>query len=236
MSFAIATLLLLQSTPPMIPLPAKTDVPDDLGGVVLCADDATSQRMYREYMIDGNGTTLIDFDAFFAGIKATGCVQSSGPITITRVDQRKKLNDGSYIRFVGVRPDGSPVYGIINEDANNRHPRTDLERWLYPRAQNGVLTIAAADKIGYVCATPAIARKVVTAVPENGPSKKQQAAFKKALAANRCATANGKYSVKAVFESRWIDLGFEAGEEWTALTATNTNGKEIGLIYDAALI
>jgi hypothetical protein len=235
MSFSIAALLLLQSAP-AIPLPAKTDIPEDKGGVVICATDAAAQRMYRDYMVDRSDSTMIDLDMFFAGIKATGCVQTSGPITITRVDQRKKLKDGSYIRFAGLRPDKSPVYGIVNEDDNNRHPRSDLERWLDPRSENGSLTLAAADRRGCVCATPAIARKVVLAIPEKVSKARQLAAFKKAIAANRCATANGTYRITAVHESRWIELGFEAGEDWTALTATNAKGGVIGLVYDGALI
>ncbi len=223
---------------PAIPLPAKTDVPADMGGVVLCADDPTARRMYETYFVDKPGSTLINLDAFFAGLKATGCTQTSGPLTISRVDQRKKLADGSYIRFAGLTPDGKPVYGILNEDANNRFPRTDLERWLENRMQNGIINMAEYDRTVYRCPSVQSARAVVTAIPEGEKvsSNRQVKALKNTLKKQKCGKISiGKFTVKAVHESRWIIYGEEDAQEFTALTVIDENGKTVGLVFDGAM-
>ncbi len=231
-----------QSQPPSLPLPTRTDVPEDRGGVVLCPDRASAETMFSTYIADGKaGSTMINLDLFFAGLQATGCTQGGGPLTVSRVEDRKKLAEGGFIRFIGVRPDGSMVIAIMNEDANNRHPRTALERWLEPRSDDGTLTIDAASARAYRCPSVAAARAVVTAITAtdgaagSGQARQSQA-LKAALRRQRCTMASGTFTITDVHEVRMIELGFEAVEEWTALSATDAAGRSIGLVYDGSLM
>ena len=241
MSIGIALLVALQSAP-AIALPAKTDIPADLGGVTLCADDATARTMFETFYVDRAGSTLNDLDVYFAGLQATGCVQSSGPLTISRVDQRKKLGNSSYIRFAGLTPARKAVYGIVNEDNVITHPRTDLERWTRSYYDDGALRLKATpgNAHAYICATPDAARKFVRSIPDaskKGITKSVQLRMKKnALKIQKCSLAKGVFTITAVHEVRSIDIAFEVEEVWTALTALDARGRTVGIVFDASLI
>jgi hypothetical protein len=250
---AIATSFLLNLTQPMpttaqnapataaLPLPAKTDIPADLGGVVICPNEATAMQFYRDYFKNGSGT-MIDIDLFFTGIKATGCIQGGGPMTIISVQERKKLVDGSYIRFVGTLPGGKSAFAIVNENSVISMPRTDLERWQRTYYTGDKLTVDATPKNAhaYLCATPDIARKFVKSIPDyiqKGITKSMQLRAKnRAIKTYKCSLAKGDFSVTAVHEIRTIDIAFEVAEDWTALTAIDAQGRTIGIVFDASLI
>jgi hypothetical protein len=145
--FSLAALALTFFAPPAASdeLPTRTDIPADLGGVVLCPDLANAQRMLRNFHV-ANASGLLDLGVFFEGLEATGCVQESGPLVITSVFERRDIaggGEGPFMLFAARRPSGEQVIGIIDEAANNRHPRTDLERWLVLHAPDGTLMIEA---------------------------------------------------------------------------------------------
>ena len=135
----------------------------------------------------------IDTSLYFRGLAATGCTQDSpaakSPITIQQVLARRTLalapGNETYLVYRGVNAKGVRVVGIVDETGNNRHPRTDFERWLAEFVPDGVLDHdpATMDKL-YVCATTDGARAAVRAIPAKGGEAARNAAFAKARAAN----------------------------------------------------
>ncbi len=222
------------------PLPTKIDIPVDLS-MVQCPNEAAMQMMLRDYYTL-NGTRF-DITAFFKGLEVTGCRQSSGPIKITQVIARKSL-DSVHVAFLGVgngpKPTGDVVFGIVDETLNNTHPRTASERWKKLHAPGGRLIVKTGGKKVYLCATPAAATKVVAAIPpvkQKGVNQPHQIrARDAAIKANGCTLTTGQFDVMGINKSAFISLGNEAGEEWTALTAFNRDGRLVGLLHDSNLM
>jgi hypothetical protein len=90
----------------------------------------------------------------------------------------------------------------------------------------------------YECITPQSARNVVAAIPayRRGASHttRQVQAKNRALQANGCVIARGRFQVEQLHNKVSIITGYEAGEEWYALTATNAQGKTVGILYDVS--
>ncbi|UYV15709.1 hypothetical protein [Porphyrobacter sp. ULC335] len=223
-------------------LPTRTDIPEDLGGVVLCSDINTATRMLREYFV-ANANGRLDLGMFFKGLEVTGCVQTSGPLEISSVVERRDIasgGEGPFMLFAAHRPSGEQVIGIIDEASNNRHPRNDFERWLYLHAPDGTLTIESGEKRAYVCSDRAAAARVIAAIPPvRRPGERnghQITAFQTAITQGKCRPAAGRFRVNAVHGSAFISLGYEAGAEWTALTVTDAQGREQAMVFDASLL
>ncbi len=236
---AVATPAISMRTeiPPSQYMPTKTDIPDDLGGVTTCADAVATAAMFDNYFQNGTGT-MKDIDLYFTGLKATNCVQTSGPMTILRVYDRKKLVDGSYILFEGKLPDGKIITAIVNENSVNTHPRTELERWKREHNPDGKLQTKDFYRPAYRCPSADAARNVVRAIPDpatQGLTKsKALRAFKNALKIQKCTVTKGTFDVIEVYEMQWIILGYEDGPGWTALKAVDDAGRTVGLIYDGS--
>ena len=219
-----------------LPLPTKTDIPSDYSTVICPTRDAAQAMLGNHYVPDKN---WFDGPIFFSGLKATGCNQESGPLRIVSVLGRKSIQagpSGIYLFYQAVRPNGETVYGVVHESGNNNHPRTPFERWLQTYAPGGMLKILAAEKRAYICKNPAVAMKFVSSIPTatlKGVTKAKQLQAKAiALKSNGCAYASGNYHVTAVHNETYINLGFEASEVWTAITARDARGQVVGLVYD----
>ena len=227
------------------PLPAKTDIPSDFS-TVICPGEAAAREMLTTYygVQPAPRNHTIDTSLYFRGLAATGCTQDSpaakSPITIQQVLARRTLalapGNETYLVYRGVNAKGVRVVGIVDETGNNRHPRTDFERWLAEFVPDGVLDHdpATMDKL-YVCATTDGARAAVRAIPAKGGEAARNAAFAKARAANGCReAAAGRYRITARHENRVIPCGFECEDVWNALAATDPRGRPIALIFDGS--
>ncbi len=241
---SLMLMVALQATT-ALPLPQKTDIQADFS-TVICPNEAAARRMLDNHYVANPAPRNygINTDLFFAGLKATGCVQG-GPdaetiIEIKQALARKTIRLASdteiYLLYRGVNGRGKTVVGIVDEPGNNKFPRNDYERWLVEWTRDGVITVsgnADADPV-YSCATPLAARNAVKAVPLKGTERVKRAAFSKALAANKCSkAARGQYRVATVHEDRTISCGYECEDNYTALTATR-GGRTVGLIFDAS--
>ncbi|WP_144037881.1 hypothetical protein [Sphingopyxis sp. KK2] len=227
------------------PLPGKTDIPSDFS-TVICPDEAAAKTMLDHYhgVQPAPRNHTLDTGLFFEGLKATGCVQG-GPdattvITIGEVVARRTLalagGDETYLVYRGANAKGTALVGIVDETGNNKHPRTDFERWLAEFAPEGRLDYdPAAMSVVYSCPTIDAARAAVRAIPAKGGDKAQNTAFTKARTANGCVqAAAGQYRVSARHESRDIQCGFECEDVWNALAATDARGRAVGLIFNGS--
>ena len=92
----------------------------------------------------------------------------------------------------------------------------------------------------YLCPSPADAQKLIQAIVpgrEPGAADPQQIKSRdRAFAAARCRIASGEYRITDVRDSQFVSLGPEAGEDWTALIAIDSDGREVGLVYDASVM
>lgn len=232
------------------PLPAKTDIPADFS-TTICPDANKAVEMLNYITVQpAPHNHIADTDDFFAGLAVTGCTQDdaarSQPIAITRVLQRKTLTLASgeerHIAYVGRDAGGRTVYGVVDESANDRAPRSPLEKWLANQGSvDGTLTIAAPDEFGtltYACTSPADAQAVVQSIaPGNGVADDEKdKAFLQAIEAKRCLPTTGQFRIRAVLEERTIGCGHECEAIWTALDALDSKGAAVGLIYDASLM
>ena len=224
-----------------LPLPEHRDVPEDYSAVI-CPNQASAATMLRDFHQESSYGNL-DTPKFMEGLSATGCEQRGGPLEIDNVIDRRTIGngqDGPFIAFKAHRPDGTAVFGTVDEGGNNRHPRTPLERWTQLHAPDGMLEAGANGLATYRCPTASSAQAVVSAVPkgsESGePDPKQASAFKAALKSQKCAPAAGKFRVTEVHGSIFISLDIESGEDWTALSVTDASGATVGLVYDASLM
>ncbi|MBN8940812.1 MAG: hypothetical protein J0H01_15030 [Rhizobiales bacterium] len=218
-------------------LPEQPEIAEDYA-TYLCPTEAAAATMLVDYL---------QHNRMQAGYQATGCrarTENSGPIRIVEVLRRQDMiqfgTPVTYMLYRGTMQDGQRVTGLVNEQGNNRHPRTPFTRWLASNAPGGTLTIAARDRRGHICPSPDAAMKVVAAIAEakrrSAPVARQKTAFTNALRANGCsAAASGAYRVTALHQSEMIDLGFEADEDWTALSVTDPRGRSAGLVYDASV-
>jgi hypothetical protein len=227
------------------PLPRRADISEGFS-TVICPDEAAARRMFDEFHVPGE--QWLDTSAFMRGLRQTGCDQKSGPVRIAAVLQRKTMVPGqtesNYILYRGERPDGSVLFGIVHEFGNDTFPRTPEERWLRLHARNGMVVAGTNRRKTYVCATPEQARRVVAAIPAIRDSERGKAATRLMAARDKalqqesgCRPVNGTvYRVVRVHAKAFISLGPDAGEEWTALTVTDSVGRTVGLLYDSGEI
>ena len=195
---------------------------------------ASARRMYSDYII--SGTTDTEIARFFEGLRATGCVQSQGPVQIEQVLARKSVGT-SYVLYQGSARSGL-VYGIVNELGNNDHPRNAFQQWIRNNTANGVLVAQPQEQRTYACISVNAAKRFISAIPavrargtRNG---RQLEAKHRALSANGCRPTRGQFQIIAVHATAFISLGYESGENWTALTAKDSQGRTVGLIYDSS--
>lgn len=227
------------------PLPAKTDIQTDFS-TVICPDEDAARAMLGTYygVQPAPRNHTIDTSLFFKGLAATGCSQSSPDaqsiITIDRVVARRTLTlaEGgeTHLIYRGTNASGVRVVGIVDETGNDKHPRSDFERWLSEFIPGGMLDYDPATmEIVYLCPTVEGARAAVKAIPAKGTEKARNAAFAKARAANGCRqAAAGRYRITARHENGEIACGFECEDVWNALAATDQRGRAVALIFDGS--
>lgn len=227
------------------PLPAKTDIPPDYS-TVICPNEAAARQMLDRYygVQPAPQNHTIDTGSFFQGLEATGCTQKSpdaaSAITIRQVVARRTLalagGSETYLIYRGANATGTALVGIVDETGNDKHPRTDFERWLSEFIPEGRLDYDPAEmSVVYACPVVDGARAAVRAIPAKGGDKAQNAAFAKARAANGCVqAAAGAYRISARHEERNIQCGFECDDVWNALAATDARGRAVGLIFNGS--
>ena len=227
------------------PLPTKTDIPSDYS-TVICPSESAARKMLDGYygVQPAPRNYTIDNGLFFQGLEATGCTQrspdASSVITIRQAVARRTLalarGSETYLMYRGTNAKGVALVGIVDETGNNKHPRTDFERWLSEFIPDGRLNYAPAEmRVVYACPTVEGARAAVRAIPAKGGEKAQNAAFTKARAANGCVqAAAGQYRISARHEERDIQCGFECEDVWNALAATNPRGRAVGLVFNGS--
>jgi hypothetical protein len=227
------------------PLPSKTDIPNDFS-TVICPTEAAARTMLGTYygVRPAPRNHTIDTDLFFKGLAVTGCMQNSpdakSTITIQQAFHRRTLElapgHETYLVYRGVNANGARVVGIVDETGNNKHPRTEFERWIADFLPGGVLNHdpAAMDKL-YLCSTVDGARAAVRAIPAKGNAATRNVAFARARTANSCReAAAGRYKIIARYENRTIPCGFECEDVWNALAATDARGRAVALIFDGS--
>lgn len=223
-------------------LPLKTDIPADYGGVAICASEAKALELLRNYHVASPYGSL-DSSRYLAGLRATGCGPTDTLLEIVQVIERRNVGsdtDGPFMAFRAHTQSGDLVTGVVGEGGNNRHPRTDFERWLRLHAPDGSVGISGKRVGGYSCPTLDAAKAAVRAIPpvaRKGQNNPQQvAAFAQARKKLGCAPVSGRFKVSAVHNAAFISVGYESGQDWTALTATDAAGRRRFLIYDASLM
>jgi hypothetical protein len=223
-------------------LPVKTDIPADYGGVAICASEGKALELLRNYHVASTYGSL-DSSRYLAGLRATGCGPTDTPLQIVQVIERRNVgndSDGPFMAFRARTASGAMVTGVVGEGGNNRHARTDFERWLRLHAPDGSVSISGKRIGGYGCPTLDAAKAAVRAIPpvaRRGQNNPQQvAAFAQARKKFGCVPVSGRFRVNAVHANAFISVGYEAGQDWTALTATDAAGRRRFLIYDASLM
>ncbi|MFC0590146.1 hypothetical protein ACFFF7_12030 [Novosphingobium aquiterrae] len=222
--------------------PEKRDIPADYS-TVTCSNEASARAMISDYYRP-NDNGAFDVYRFFDGLKVTGCQQAGGPIVIEEVLARKRVGATHQILYRGSRSTGATVFGLVDEEGNNRAPRNAFERWIATYATGGFLNPdpqkSPAQKPSYLCPTPQAAQKVISAIPavqQPGVMNAPQVSAKlAALNANGCTIASGRFEVIAVHGSVFISLGYESGETWTALTALDSHRRVVGILHDDDLM
>lgn len=224
------------------PLPQRTDISADYGGVAICANVEISLDFLRNYH-SANKYGGLDTDRYLAGRRATGCHDSDEALEIIEVVERRQIGtevDGPYIAFRAKSLSGSIVTGVVGEGGNNHHPRTSRDRWLRLHAPDGVVEVANGKVTAFACPTVATARAVVKAIPpvrQRGANNPHQvAAFSAALKRYGCRPAHGIFKIVDVSDAAFISLGYESGQEWTALDAIDARSRQVGLVFDAGLM
>ena len=221
-------------------LPSWTLIPEDFSTVV-CPDRATSSAMFASHIVaTGNS---FDTDRFMSGLRATGCEQTGGPITIVEVLARRGFGpEGSfnYLHYRGRRPDGAEVFGMVHEEGFINAPRTGLERRLQVYApQRGVLDMttlnAMIDGRGYRCASPgaanAVTRRVSSLPRRNGAVMLRPADVQRLLRTHGCSRLRtGRFTPEAITGDISYRTGAEGFESMMSLTATGPDGRPAGLI------
>lgn len=226
-------------------LPQKTDIPSDYS-TVICPTEAAARIMLTSYydVQPAPRNHIIDTSLFFQGLAATGCSQDSADaksvITIQQAVARRTLKlaaaSETYLVFRGANAKGVRVVGIVDETGNNKHPRTDFERWLSEFVPDGLLNYDPATmSTVYLCSSVDGARAAVRAIPAKGGKAVQNQAFGKARATNACRQAPaGRYKINARYENREIQCGFECEDIWNALAATDARGRAVALIFNGS--
>lgn len=227
-----------------LPLPDQTDIPDGYS-TVTCPTIGAAERMFNDYhsVKPAPNDHGIDVDLFFEGLAATGCTQTSGPITIDTVTARKSLTISGkperYVRYIGRDAKGATVHGIVNEDGNNGYHRTALAEWLGQRSADGWLDARGSSEEGWTfqrCATVADARAVVGSLSGITDERTFRDTLSKALVRAGCRPASDRYFVLGKFEEASIECGDECFIDLTALEARDRSGQTIGLVFDGSLM
>lgn len=214
------------------PLPRRPDIAPEVSNI-LCPDEAAARRMMEDY---------VAHDRASEGYGATGCharTAGSAPIRIAAVIHRFPVErNGQTVVFMlyrGADASGVTMVGLVDEGLNDGMPRTPLDRFLAANTRNGLL-VADAPGLAYVCGAPERARRVIDAIADarhrSLPAAGQKAAFTAALAAEGCHATSSAFRIVAVHGTETIDLGPEAEDDWTALTARDTRDHTIGLVFN----
>lgn len=226
-------------------LPAKTDIQNDYSTVICPSEAAARQMLDSFYGVQPPPRNhTIDTTLFFEGLATTGCTQKSPDaattITIDQVLARRTLKfaggSETHLIYRGTNASGVRLVGIVDETGNDKHPRSDYERWLAEFIPGGVLNYDPAEMgTAYLCPTVDGARAAVKAIPEKGSETVRNATFAKARTANGCRQAvAGSYTITARHEERNIACGFECEDVWNALAATDQRGRAVALIFNGS--
>lgn len=125
-----------------------------------------------------------------------------------------------------------------SDTGNVKYPPITLNRWKVLHAPNGVLPIGAKLNRAFRCPSVQAARSVIRLIPpvrnRGAANPHQLRGFAAAIKKHGCRPTTGRYSVTSLHENAFISLGYEAGEDWTALTVKQGNTSGIGLVYDAS--
>lgn len=231
-------------------LPEQATIPVNFSAVI-CRDHASASRMLNDYVKVGSSPENQKnyTELFLQGLKDTGCQQKSqledakGVITIAKVEQRivQDLPTGPnrYIHFSGKWADGSPLVGLVDEDWNNRLPRTELAEWLsdYVSYEGWLVAepTASLPRL-YRCADATKARKAVadTVKAKAKTTRSYEKALAKAATAQGCRAAQDRYFVIGKYEKAALDCGFECYYEYNALEAYDRSGLKVGLLFDSS--
>lgn len=227
-----------------LPLPDQTDIPEGFS-TVSCPAIGAAETMFNQFhsVQPAPDNHTIDVELFFEGLAATGCKQTSGPIVIDSVISRRTLQLADrperYIQYSGRDSAGATVHGIVSEDGNNGYHRTELAEWLGQRSSDGWLDARSSAEEGWIfyrCETVGEARTIVAALAGISEEKAFRSALEKALSRSKCRPASDRYYVKAKFEYAGVECGDECFIELNALEARDRSGRDIGLIFDGALM
>jgi len=131
-------------------------------------------------------------------------------------------------------------------DARSVPLRKPDAAWLaihVPDGPNGAVTFSGRSHKGYyrayACPDVAAATSVIAAIPDSTTQRataaQQGVALKNALQAQKCAPAKGRYRIALIGAQAEINHGVEASEEWTAISAVDSEGRTIGLVFDASV-
>lgn len=245
----IETAILLGSalgaaSPGSLPLPLKRDIPANFS-TVICGDERAARVFISDFIAPNQTGTDVNIDRFFEGLSATGCRQESGPLQIQAVLVRKPVVEGQaqrHILYRAKKPSGETVFGVVDELANNTHPRTPFEEWLSLQTQDGMLTANESDRRTYLCRSPQAARAAIVALSRAKQARlrghRLRMAKADALRTSSCFPTQGRFRVRAIHGSvaNFFGNDAESLEDWTAVTAVNGRGQVIGLLHNASLM
>jgi hypothetical protein len=239
----LATVVLASGPSSGLALPLKRDIPAKFS-TVICIDEPKARTFINDYIVPNANGTDAQLDSFFQGLAATGCFQDGGPLEIEEVLVRKPVVQGQtlgHILYRAKRPSGETLFGIVDEIANNRYPRTPFEEWISLQTEDGVLTANRGEGRTYACRSPQAARAAVASLSRSKQSRvrgnRLRVAKTNALRAGGCVEAQGRFQIRTVHNSVavFFNNDAESMEDWTALTAVNGRGQVVGLLHNASL-
>ncbi|CEJ15030.1 hypothetical protein BN1110_05366 [bacterium YEK0313] len=214
-------------------LPRQVEIAEDFG-TYLCPSESAGRQMAGH----------LQRADIAGGYRATGCrarPDRSGTIRITEVLQRFRVEafnpPQTYMLYRGTAADGRQVIGLVGEEGNDRHPRDALGYFLRDATRDGMIEVDTRNP-AYVCPDGVAAAKVVVALADRArgaaPTARRTALLQQALAANGCSPAAGRYRVTALHQRQQAEPSLEAEEDWVALSATDRDGRTVGLLYNTA--
>ena len=125
-----------------------------------------------------------------------------------------------------------------SDTGNVKYPPLTLNRWKVLHAPDGTLPISFKVNRAFRCPSVPAARSVIRLIPpvrnRGAANPHQLRGFAAAIKKHGCRPTSGRYMVMALHENAFISLGYESGEDWTALTVKQGNISGIGLVYDAS--
>lgn len=202
----------------------------DTHSVTLCPSAESAFRMLNQYYRPGS--SIIDTNRYFEGLRATGCQQRAGPVLVRQIVQTRHLQfvdrREAYIAFRGEAATGQQVHGIVDVEAFRQ--RTPLEEFLLLNGHDG--RVSTDQGTSYVCPTVDAARRVIQGTPETGraPEAVRQRTFNTLIGSNNCTRARDDFRVTAIFERTDFEDGFE-GYSYQAVSVRSSDGAERGLLY-----